>query len=79
MSIPHLEQVLLINTLHIIFIYFLKRNFPLFYGGSFEGLGMEIAPDQQKNQQYLLKNINLISNQVLINLMGNVNGFSLMF
>ena len=79
MSTLSLTQVLLANTLRVIFIYYFKRNFPSFYGRSFEGLGREKVPDQQITQQYILKNIKLISNQVLINPMGNINGYSLAF
>ena len=43
MSIPDLTQVLLINALCVIFIYFFKGVFPSFYGDSFEEYGMEIT------------------------------------
>ena len=49
MSISHLTQVLLINTLCIIFVYFFKGNFPLFYGGSFEGVGLGIKLQTNNN------------------------------
>ena len=49
MSFSHLTQVLLINTLCVIFIYFFKGNLPSFHGGSFEGLGMKIR--HQTNKQ----------------------------
>ena len=48
MSIPDLTQVLLINTLCFISIYFFNGNFPLFYGGSFEGVGTAIEHQANK-------------------------------
>ena len=49
MSIPYPTQVLLINTLCVIFIYFFKGIFPLFYGESFEGVGLEIKLQTNNN------------------------------
>ena len=48
MSIPDLTQVLLINTLCFISIYFFNGNFPLFYGGIFEGVGTAIEHQANK-------------------------------
>ena len=54
MSISYLTQVLLINTLCIIFIYFFKGKFPLFYGGSFEGVGLEIKLQTNNSSTILI-------------------------
>ena len=49
MSILSHTQVLLKNTLCIIFIYFFKGNFLLFYGESFEGVGSAIKLQTNNN------------------------------
>ena len=55
MSVPHLIQVLLINTLCVIFIYFFKGGFLLFYGESFEGVGLAIKLQTNNNSTIPIK------------------------
>ena len=54
MSIADLTQVLLINTLCVIFSYFFKGNLPLFYGETFERVGVEIKLQTNNNSTILI-------------------------
>ena len=55
MSITDVTQVLLINTLSVIFIYFSKGNFLLFYGESFEGVALAIKLQTNNNSTIPIK------------------------
>ena len=55
MSITDVTQVLLINTLCVIFIYFFKGNLLLFYGESFEGVALAIKLQTNNNSTIPIK------------------------